>query len=312
MAKKKAAKKPTQSARQKKASKAARIKARKERIDAIKPWVGPVGSTLGVVGLVVGVIAGLGWLNNRATHVLGMQGRVVQIDWPALSGKAGEQRTWLPVSEQQELQVLAEMSLHQEQNPLNADMLAQMSARLESSGWFAEHPRVSREQEGVVRVKGEWRVPGAVVRSGNKDYLVATDGRLLPPVYARDGSGLPVLMGASFDPPADGSGSIWVGGDVQAGLALVGVIRTEPWFGQVAGIDISGYSGKGILEIVTDTSSRVVWGASPTQWVAGEVSTAQKIQTLTELQRRFGRIDAGKKRIEIQFQEVLVDDTLGG
>jgi hypothetical protein len=89
-------------------------------------------------------------------------------------------------------------------DPLSGESLAQIGAALGATGWFegaAVVRRAYRNNRSVIDVSGTWRVPVAVVRYDDLDYLVSKDGRLLPARYSPGASGMPVVIGVPHPPP---------------------------------------------------------------------------------------------------------------
>ena len=140
------------------------------------------------------------------------------------------------------------------------------------------------------------------------DYLVSAKGERLPPEYAPEASGLKVLIGPEHKIPA--VGDAWLGGDVQAGLALLNCLRRAPEsqrediLDQARAIDISEYSHTKNLYIVTDTGSRILWGGEPGTFVPGQARDDIKLDRLARLIRDHGRIDASRDFLDISLAGV--------
>src|SRR5690606_24456591 len=111
------------------------------------------------------------------------------------------------------------------------------------------------------------------------------------------------IEGTHAEPPRrDGRiafGEPWPGGEVQAGVKLLALLSSRPWWGQVRAVDVSDYPHQKRLTIVTDREARIVWGAPPGEVVPGEQTDAVKLGRLDLLASTHGRIDAGKMALEI-------------
>jgi len=203
--------------------------------------------------------------------------------------------TWLSERTQQDLTDLASKMVSE--NPFDRTSLAETCRALESTGWFKKIEFVRRETGGVVRIRGSWRVPGAVVRREGFDHVVSLDGERLPLDYreGKTGGSLKALLNSAYPPPL--AGERWPGGDVQAGLALIGQLHGTAAWPQVAAVDISNYAKNKRLIIITDRGNQVVWGSAPGEFNPNEPDAATKLRRLTTLVSSPDfeqRIDGGK------------------
>jgi hypothetical protein len=219
---------------------------------------------------------------------------------PSLPWSARESTTWLPEQFQEMLIDRARAALGATPDPMSRGPLVAVADTLEASGWFRGRPMVERRAGGVLRVSGAWRVPAAVVRTGGKDHLLSWDGTPMPVEYAVEQSKLPAVMGVVAPPPVNAKGrdysAVWPGEEMDAAMELLRTLAVEPWYGQVSGVDVSGYRENRRLTIVTKVggvSGRVVWGGRASKPLVGEASTKAKIARLGTINRTFGRIDAG-------------------
>lgn len=273
-------------------------------------WASRVCTVLVLIGAAAGLTFGVGMLRERASAALAgdVAGgvRAVSFAWPALAGDP--KQTWLPERDREDL-ILAASRAVREIDPLSSAPLRAISEQLARTGWFVEAPTVRLLEPGVVGVSGRWRQPGAVVRWGERDYLVSMQAMPMPPVYRAGGSERPVIFGVEHGPEA---GRVqfdrpWPGLDVRAGLDLLGVLSKGGLLDQVAGVDVAGYRAGGGLEIVTTGGGRIVWGSEPEGWKPGEPSVAERVDRLRKLRERTGRLDGGQRRIEIHRARVEID-----
>jgi hypothetical protein len=228
-------------------------------------------------------------------------------------------RTWLAAQFQEELMTLAYKALGSDPDPLSRVPLDAIGAAMEKSGWFDGRPNVSRGESSEIVIKGNWRIPAAVVRYAPpqtpggpvrefKDYLVSWDARPMPVTYPEGKSGLLVIRGVSSGPERNagngGTESIdyraaWPGEDVEAGVELLRTLIGQPWRSQVAGIDVSDYAANRSLAIDTIHKTRLVWGGRASKPLAGECATQAKLGKISELVGYTKRVDGGKPEVEL-------------
>lgn len=211
--------------------------------------------------------------------------------------------TWLPEQFQEELLEKAHWALGTNPDPMSREPLLSVADSMERSGWFVGRPLVERQAGGVLVVRGTWRVPAAVVRQGPKDFLLSWEATPMPVDYKTDQSKLPAIVGVIAPPPVDANGrdysAIWPGEEVDAAMELLRVLALEPWYAQVAGVDVSKYRENKRLTILTrgvngdGSFGRIVWGGRASRPLVGEASTKAKISRIAGINRSFGRIDAG-------------------
>jgi len=220
---------------------------------------------------------------------------------------------WPPAPVLQRLERDGRALLQADTRPFEVDAIRSVARHLHRSGLFQDVPRVRRTRRGGVEVEGAWRPAAAAVRHRAMDQLVAPDAALLPVAYNPDESDFRVILGAAFDPPeTDGRiayGEPWPGTDIRDALALLSLLRTQEYWPQVRGIDVSAHGIGSGLVLLTSTGGRIAWGAAPGVFKPGEVSTDRKMANLQALYDRFGRIDGGQSRIRIMHELVSVDET---
>jgi hypothetical protein len=276
--------------------------------------IGIVGTALVLGALTAGAVLGLPRLEAELSAASARPGKVV-FDWPKLATKASgsEAGTWLPGEVRSELEMIADRELSREPDPNSPAGLRRVAEAAAGSGWFDEITSVRREPGGVVRVRGEWRTPTAVVRKDNTDYLIASKGEVLPLAFQRGGSTLVAITGVKSLPPmASGqpvSGSIWPGLDLRAGQELLAMLATRPWRDQVAAIDVSGYTDRKELVIVTRDGGRIIWGGAPSDAIPGQVAADVRLKRLDVLHHKTGAIDARHSVVEVAGPRTLVDES---
>lgn len=254
-----------------------------------------------LVGLVIGREAMMREAARLKTHPVRLK-----FEWPPLAvppggvshqAADGVPNTWLDIKSRRSLEqmVLDELT----DDPFDAESIRHAQQALMKTGWFDQRCVITRDPDGVFHIDGDWREPVAAVRYGDQDYLVASKGERLPPSYQPDGSGLKAVIGPEIAPPE--RGDEWIGGDVQAGLALLGFLRTMPFYHQVSAVDVSEYNARKRLFIVTDRGSTIVWGGEPGAFHPGQARDEQKRTRLLVLFRESGRIDQGRDVLNVSL-----------
>lgn len=265
--------------------------------------------------LAVAALFGTERLEARVAASLASESPRIVIAWPTVPADTTG-RTWMPADFQTHLTEVAYAELGPADDPLGAAPLERIGTALERTGWFIGRPIVRREPGGQISVDGRWRIPAAVVRHGSLDYLVSSEGELLPGIYGVGTSNYRVIHGVKPEPPRRGGeiafGEPWPGTEVRAAVRLLTLASGRPWWNQVRAIDAAEYAKRRRLVIVTDRDARIVWGAAPGEAVPGEQSDDVKLQRLDLLAQRHGRVDAGKATIEVFGPITLVDDSASG
>lgn len=275
--------------------------------------------TLGIVlgsGLVAwGLTAGYRFVDHRAADAVVTADAEVHVAWPALSTGDG---TWLPKRTQADLLQAAQVALGADEKQLTSSPLERVSRAMFATGWFVEPPRVARRGVDAIEIAGSWRTPAALIRSGASEYLVSSTGLCLPlvyPVNERERS-LPVILGVADAPPRVGMGDVegvldvhtpWQGADVRAGLGLVSLLGREPFFHEVAGVDVSAVGRGGKIELISSRGGRIVWGSAPGAFTPTEQADEVKIARLRHFAVHEGGIDARRDRLEIFGPQVVLD-----
>lgn len=199
---------------------------------------------------------------------------------------------------------------------LSASALDRVHVALADSGWLDHLEQVRRSAPDELVVVANFRPPFALVRSGEIDYVVDERGRRLPLQY--EGSvrrpQLPLVLRVSMPKPAE-EGGAWLGSDVRAALNLARLLRTRPWFtaGRVMAIDAGRFGTEGILELVTDEGTRIVWGSDPDARSLSEMPAERKLACLDALWRSSRRIDDGSGRtMDLRIDVVTVGSSEAG
>jgi hypothetical protein len=273
-------------------------------------------------GIAAGIVLGVPVLQDRLAQRTHASAVRVDFEWPKLA--ATEQppqqtrppadaapittQTWVPTSIQDELMAVAHTAVESASDPFSQKGLRRVAEDLEKSGWFESIDAVTRrrDRDGVacIHITATWRIPAAVVRMGDHDFLVSWKG----------GSPKVVLLNAQQQPELTAGmpthGQTWPGVDVRAALELLAVIESRPWAAQIRAIDLSQYFAKRQLALVTTRNSRIIWGGGPSDTIPGEVASDIKLARIEALAARFeGRIDAGHRLVEVFGPITTVDNS---
>lgn len=235
---------------------------------------------------------------------------IVDIAWPNVNGVST-----VPDAVRRDLEQLVRENVLM--NPFDRDGLAFAQRALEISGWVEHVERIERLPKGMLEVRATWRSPVAVVRVGQNEHVVAPDASVLylPPGTRVEPGTLPVLINPSHNAPRDDKGRVrfgspWLGGDVQAGIALLGVIDRLAHRDRIDAIDLAPYRKNGFLHLITDSGGTIVWGAAPGEERAEEVDTATKLRHVDDVFTQ--GYDRRQRRIEVNTPVVLINDVVGG
>ncbi len=285
---------------------------------AERSWLGMASSiisTLLFITLLATLVVAYPMLQARAGQ-LQAAAPSVQFSWPPLAGLAsaepavpgGEPRTWVNAEIRSDLERLVLKRLSSD--PFDHDGLNAAREDLLRTGWITSDLTLIRQDDGVVRVSGTWRVPVAAVRFNDRDHLVTRSAELLPLSYAQGSSGFKVILGVPSPPPEPGK--VWLGGEVQAGLKLLAHLAAVQGVHQIASVDTTEFATTRSLTIVTDLGNRILWGGPVDAFSPGQAPTTTKLARLSRLFREHGRVDAGRAVLDVRLADgVYVHDTAG-
>ncbi len=288
----------------------------KDRVRGAVNIASAVTTVLLLGSLAAGAVIGVPALQRRTGARLGSEPITVTFDWP-VAGGAAQSETWLDERFRAALVRVATDAALDHPDRLGTEQLEAVSDAAMRTGWFVRPPRVWREGSAL-RVQGAWHIQAAVVRKGGVDRLIGGGGEVLPFESPAGELGLPAIVEPVSGPPTDSRGRVrlgtpWPGEEVKAALDLLGLLQRQSYWGQVRGVDVSEFSnhGKGgWLVILTDTG-RVVWGAKAgaSAIERGEVSTERKLSNMAQLCAQSGRIDGGRREVEIRSEVVIVNES---
>ncbi len=182
----------------------------------------------------------------------------------------------------------------------------------------------------TIEIDATYRAPVALVRAPGaveRYWLVDSQGVVLPDSFSADEietaererntqAAMRIIQGVAQRPPA--AGTVWSGEDLAAGLDLVKVIHDKPFAADIERVDVANYGGRlqpgeAQLKLLTRWNTEIRWGrpVNPKDFFI-EVSTARKLERLTEIYARYRRADAHFPWIDIRFDVVThpAGDTL--
>lgn len=176
-----------------------------------------------------------------------------------------------------------------------------MAESLAAVGWVGRVRFVRRTGDGRFGVSCRYRVPVARIRQGGSFILVDAEGIRLPGTYWQAAEWMLI---EGVEQPAPLAGEVWKGSDLQVGLAMVQLLRGEPFLDQIRSIRVENSGGRkdrwrSHVEIATDEpNGRIRWGSPPGAEIE-ENSAAEKLALLRENYRRTSRIDANYLVIDV-------------
>ncbi len=265
--------------------------------------VRPLLLTALAMGLLGGGVAGVGVLEDRASAYRAGSGPTVEFAWPTFQdAETGERRHTIPAELRTRILDESQRALGERVSPFDPEPLDRLGRMLSDSGWFEGSPTIRRGPDGIFRVQGRWRAHVAGVRFRAQDFLVTADARMMPVIYSPEQRqpALRVVMNPRFEPPRTSTGAFdynraWEGDDVRAGLELLEVLRQQPYWHQVAAVDLSRFERERILVIVTDRGSRIEWGAPVNEFAPGQLPSKRRLDYLETFfsTRGIGHIDQG-------------------
>lgn len=193
-------------------------------------------------------------------------------------------------------------------NTLDPHNLERAAFVLGDSPWVRRVGRIQRTGHDQVKVYAQYRQPVATVQGIDGYHLVDDQGVRLPGLYLKHQLpqlGLPLIEGVSLQPAH--IGEVWPGNDLQAGLALVNILATQPYRDQIHGIDVSKRDTRGRILLVMHTQKGMVrWGLPPGQEESIEPAAAIKAKWLSDVDRQRGAIDAGGKIVDVYGPAIFV------
>jgi hypothetical protein len=194
---------------------------------------------------------------------------------------------------------------------------------LQVNPWIAQVTQVRRAYVSgpgdTLEVDCVYRVPTALVQWQDRYWLIDAEGYKLPEEYTSkqlpratvgpDGRlSLRVIQGVRHAPA--GSGQLWPGDDVAAGLELVKLLAGRPFAEELPMVDVSNFGGRrdsqaAQLVLITRYGTQIRWGRPPSaKDYFVEVAAGQKLQSLADIFQQMRRVDGGQPWIDVRFDQV--------
>lgn len=213
---------------------------------------------------------------------------------------------WMSTGLQAELRQTVALPVGE--NPLDGDDLTTAAAHLQANAWVEAVREVRRLPGGRVVVDATYRQPMAVVEGRDGYHLVDGRGVRLPGLYLSHQLkelDLPLVTGVTDAPHR--VGEVWPGDDLQAGIALGRLLRTQPYREQIVSVDVGSRDSLGRVRLVIRTETgQVRWGLPPGEEKTIEPPMEAKLQRLAQVYRERGQIDAGGRMVDIYGADVFV------
>jgi hypothetical protein len=203
------------------------------------------------------------------------------------------------------------------------ELLVDVATSLQRNPWIKTVRQVRRayvrRPGDTIEIDCDFRAPVAIVHWKDYFWLVDGDGVKLPEQFTaaqvphilkgRDGMMNIRIIEGVRQPPVE-SGHQWPGDDLAAGLDLVKLLYGKPFAEAVMKVDVSNFAGRdnpreAQLTLATCYGTGIKWGRPVNaKDFFVEVSTAQKLKYLQQVQQQYGRIDAGQPWIDIRFDRI--------
>lgn len=276
-----------------------RSKRRKSKPSSKQHWAplrsARVWMAIGWVGVFAAAAYGL---HRLEPHARGLNTNPTVIEWASAPKWLGDEN-WKPILQDLE----ARIDLPEDADIFDDRVCAYVAEQLADSAWIDRVRKVTKQQDGRVRIYADFRKPFAMIERDTFVYLVDARGVRLPfRYYSRDVNrrGWFVIEGARAEAPSPGER--WAGGDVAAGLKLAEylcqaeIAGKTPFRDSITAIDVGNHKGRknprgGWLRLVTiNPQSYIHWGLAPGEEYGVESSAELKLAMLSQLYRSDGML----------------------
>lgn len=259
---------------------------------------------LGSAAIFVSAGMGLKTLDTRAADLIATNnaaatGPNIEINW----GQGDSGYIWMPIAERMRIHAKVQSALTGTK-PLSWHPLYQASKTLADTGWVNGEPIARWTENGSIIIDADWRVPAAVVRKNDRDYLIDYDANVLPLDYAHDQSNQFIIYNPAL--PYPGVGNTWNEPEIRDALALLNQLKANNLLAQIVGIDLGTKRDHGILQLVTNGNAKIIFGGGPGRSRPAEMPSQIKIDRLVSLFSKTGRIDAGAHLVDIRGQDIIM------
>jgi len=257
---------------------------------------------------------------------------------------------WMSLGVQYEIQ--NEVAMQLSSNPLDEQGMDRLLAALSCNPWVAKVERNERHGRMIhhggrrhlrsrIVLHAIYRKPMAVVQesTGSNNYHWVDGQGVRLPVTCKgikevEICGLPLIVNVSSEPGL--TGEIWPGKDLEAGLALVGLLGKTPYMNQAEAIDVGARDSQDRVHLFLPTDkpdnvkwrggggsdsqtryamrqslrkngrSGVIWGLAPGLDESIDPPASDKLVRLHSVQLQKGTIDARGRVVDISGATALV------
>ena len=168
----------------------------------------------------------------------------------------------------------------------------------------------------VIEVYARYRRPAGLVKMADRYYLISAHATRLPGVYLpADVSALSWLIqirGVNGTLPPPGKKFTMPG--IRTGLKLISLLAPEPFAHQITAVNVRNLNTPQTdastrmaprIILTTHWNTQIWWGLPPGKEGFYEVPARRKLESLMEIYRHYGRVDAGKPYVDIRSDQVL-------
>ena len=211
-------------------------------------------------------------------------------------------------------------------NPLNGRILRAIARHFMThqaegmNAWIKRVVMIRRvwlAHEQVIEVYARYRKPAGLVAMANHYYLISAQATRLPGVYLpTDASALSWLIQirgvkGALPPP----GKTFTMPGIRTGLKLISLLTPEPFARQITAVNVRNLHARQTdsnkpmapqIVLITRWNTKIWWGLPPGKEGFYEVPASRKLESLLEIYRHYGRVDAGKPYVDIRLDQVLV------
>ena len=188
-----------------------------------------------------------------------------------------------------------------------------LAGELGFNPWVSKVHWVRRSFGGKFVIDADFRQPTAMVKLDEGCYLIDDAGYLLPGKYKYDAlleCGLMEIHGVKSRLPDQGQR--WSGKDLQAGLALVKLLKTVEFRQQVKAVNVSNYEGRcdrnsSWMTLETDRHTTIRWGRPVGEEGGLENTANDKVALLRGAYADYQHIDCNRVFIDVTRSQNSVD-----
>lgn len=222
------------------------------------------------------------------------------------------------VNEQLKEKIYVAVRTYDKELKSDEDTARRVQQDIESqAAWLAE-VKVQTTGDSIV-IKGRWRKPLALVKSGFKSFYLDADMVVLDYVPMPN---LPIVRIKDFSvitkPPLPGK--IWQRDDVSAAVVILArleqmdksVTPDKPLLYEIDSIDVSNFDGRASsrqphIVLYTKDNTEIIWGAEFGTWQRYlEATDEEKLTNLYAYYKEHGSLLGGAKYINLQYSQTSI------